>query len=104
MSVCPCWSATSMPASSALLMVSVGPFPLSKRVHTQKQKEAFLTRLYAKDPDAHALLRQPKHTHHTPLAQPVCASYLSAHFCPHAAAQIVRAGVGLTARNMVVPV
>eukprot|EP00983_Pelagomonas_calceolata_P105367 1159123-Pelagomonas_calceolata.AAC.9 len=46
----------------------------SKRVHTQRQKEVFLNRyMYAKDPDVHAMLRQPKHTHHTPLAQPVWA-------------------------------
>eukprot|EP00983_Pelagomonas_calceolata_P072013 1151486-Pelagomonas_calceolata.AAC.3 len=43
------------------------------------------------------------HTHHTPLAQPAWASYLSAHFRPHAAAQIACAGVGLTVRNMAVP-
>eukprot|EP00983_Pelagomonas_calceolata_P006597 216879-Pelagomonas_calceolata.AAC.1 len=28
MSVCPCWSATRMPASYALLIVFVGPCPL----------------------------------------------------------------------------
>eukprot|EP00967_Tisochrysis_lutea_P013942 scaffold15644_cov23-Tisochrysis_lutea.AAC.1 len=42
--------------------------------------------LYAKNPDVYAMLRQPMHTHHTPLAEPVWASYFSAHFRLHAAA------------------
>eukprot|EP00983_Pelagomonas_calceolata_P032691 1024857-Pelagomonas_calceolata.AAC.1 len=49
------------------------------------------------------MLRQPKHTHHRPLAQPVWASYLSVHSRPCAEAQVARAGVGLSARNMAVP-
>eukprot|EP00983_Pelagomonas_calceolata_P064886 1148341-Pelagomonas_calceolata.AAC.1 len=58
---------------------------------------------FGSTPLQHAMLRQSKRTHHTPLAQPVWASYSSAHFCPDAAAQIARAGVGLSARDMAIP-
>eukprot|EP00983_Pelagomonas_calceolata_P117221 1160393-Pelagomonas_calceolata.AAC.8 len=53
------------------------------------QKEVFLNRLYAEDPDVHAMLRRPKHTHCTPLSHAVWAFYLSSHFCPRAAAQVL---------------
>ena len=75
----------------------------SKRVYTHRQKEIFLGRLHAKDPDVHAMLRRPKHTHCTPIAQSVWTSYLNTHFRPNAASRVVRAGVGLSARNMAVP-
>eukprot|EP00983_Pelagomonas_calceolata_P035674 1116892-Pelagomonas_calceolata.AAC.1 len=65
---------------------------LREAVQTGQRVHAFefvRRRSYVKDPDVHAMLRQPQHTHHTPSAQPVWASYLSAHFRPHAAAQLL---------------
>eukprot|EP00983_Pelagomonas_calceolata_P079677 1154795-Pelagomonas_calceolata.AAC.1 len=75
----------------------------SKRMRTQRQREVFLNSSYVKNLDVHAMLRRPKNIYCTPLAQTVWDPYLSAQFCPHAAAQVARAGVGLSARNTAVP-
>ena len=75
----------------------------SKRAYTRRQRDVFLGRLYSKDPDVHAMLRRSKRTQTTPVAQSVWDNYLQAHFRPREAAQLVRGGVALSARDMAVP-
>eukprot|EP00983_Pelagomonas_calceolata_P034650 1085378-Pelagomonas_calceolata.AAC.1 len=48
------------------------------------------------------MLRRSKRTYTTPVAQSVWDRYLKAHFQPREAAQLVRVGVALSARDMAV--
>ena len=54
----------------------------AKRVYTQCQKVAFLDKLFNKNPELHAILRQPKCTQPT---QPAWNAYHNRHFRPPAA-------------------
>eukprot|EP00983_Pelagomonas_calceolata_P026149 821878-Pelagomonas_calceolata.AAC.1 len=49
------------------------------------------------------MLRRSKHTQTIPVAQSVWDKYLKAHFQPCEAAQLVRGGVALSARDLAVP-
>ena len=51
----------------------------AKRVYTKYQKAAFLDKLFNKNPELHAMLRQPKCTQPTTLTQPVWNDYLNGH-------------------------
>ena len=79
----------------------------AKRAYTKYQKAAFLDKLFNKNPELHAMLRQPKCTQPTPLTQPAWNAYLNQHFRPSAARGVRSRGLGmgsgLSARDMVVP-
>jgi hypothetical protein len=48
----------------------------AKRAYTKYQKAAFLDKLFNKNPELHAMLRQPKYTQPMPLTQPAWHAYL----------------------------
>jgi len=79
----------------------------AKRVYTKYQKAAFLDKLFNKNLELHAMLRQPKCTQPTPLTQPAWNAYLNRHFRPSAARGVqlrgLEVGSGLSARDLVVP-
>jgi len=79
----------------------------AKRAYTKYQKAAFLDKLFNKNPELHAMLRQPKCTQPTPLTQPAWNAYLNQHFRPSAARGVrprgLGVGSGLSARDMAVP-
>ena len=78
-----------------------------RATYTKYQKAAFLDKLFNKNPELHAMLRQPKCTQPTPLTQPAWNAYLNRHFRPSAARGVrprgLGVGSGLSARDMVVP-
>ena len=79
----------------------------AKRAYTKYQKAAFLDKLFNKNPELHAMLRQPKCTQPTPLTQPSWNAYPSRHFRRSAARGVrprgLGVGSGLSARDKVVP-
>ena len=79
----------------------------AKCAYTKCQKAAFLDKLFNKNLELHAMLRQPKCTQPTPLTQPAWTAYLNRHFRPSAAKGVrprgLGVGSGLSAKDMVVP-
>eukprot|EP00983_Pelagomonas_calceolata_P133801 1161999-Pelagomonas_calceolata.AAC.2 len=78
----------------------------AKRAYTKHQKAEFLGRLYSKNPELHAMLRQPKRAQIIPLAEPAWVAYLNEHFCPSTHPQPHRphhGRQGLLAREIAVP-
>ena len=67
----------------------------AKRAYTKYQKAAFLDKLFNKNPELHAMLRQPKCTQPTPLMQPAWNAYLNWHFRPSAARGVQPRGLGV---------
>jgi hypothetical protein len=51
----------------------------AKRAYTKYQKAAVLDKLFNKNPELHAMLRQSKCTQPTPLTQPAWNAYLNRH-------------------------
>jgi len=77
----------------------------AKRAYTKYQKAAFLDKLFNKNPELHAMLRQPKCTQSTPLTQPAWNAHLNCHFRPPAARGVLPRGLGVgsgSARDMAV--
>ena len=62
---------------------------------TKYQKAAFLDKLFNKNPELHAMLRQPKCTQPTPLTQPAWNAYLNRHFRPSATRGVRPRGLGV---------
>eukprot|EP00983_Pelagomonas_calceolata_P128176 1161485-Pelagomonas_calceolata.AAC.3 len=64
-------------------------------------------KLYSKNPELHAMLRQPKHPQITPLAEPAWFAFLTEHFVPlhikNHSVLIMGAKVFLPAREIAVP-
>mmetsp|Transcript_26797 Transcript_26797/g.72348 ORF Transcript_26797/g.72348 Transcript_26797/m.72348 type:complete len:767 (-) Transcript_26797:740-3040(-) len=78
----------------------------AKRAYTKHQKAEFLGRLYSKNPELHAMLRQPKRAQTTPLAEPAWVVYLNEHFRPathHQPQRPLHGRQGLSAREIAVP-
>jgi hypothetical protein len=80
---------------------------LSVRILSTRSKAAFLDKLFNKNPELHAMLRQPKCTQPTPLTQPAWNAFFIQHFRPSAARGVQLRGLGLgsglSARDMAVP-